>query len=164
MLLNVAGFTSAAGPAQQTDGMTQRRFSPGQLTFRPAGPGDRRFAQLSRGPQRRPNPAGPVGIALLDLPNQRPRCLGEPVLQVTPGSADLAFYQTGSFTAQVLPGRAPTQFAGKPAADYASQQLGLADVLGRGVKEPPVFGQPPARLGDGEVQAEQLDGGVAEHV
>ena len=136
------------GPVQQADGMTQRRFSPGQFAFRPAASGGRRFAQLGRGLQRGPYPAGPVGIALLDHPDQRPRRLGEPVLQVSPGPADLAFYQAGGLTAQMLPGRPPAEFAGKPAADRTGQQLGLADVLRRGVKEPPVLGQPTARLGD----------------
>ena len=111
--------------------MTQRRFPPGQFTFRPGGLGGRRFAQLGRGLQRGQDPAGPVGVALLDLPDQRPRGLGEPVLQVPPGPADLAFYQTGSFTAQMLTGRPPAEFAGKPTADRAGQQPDLDSASSR---------------------------------
>ncbi|MGH3175268.1 MAG: hypothetical protein ACRDPF_15555 [Streptosporangiaceae bacterium] len=56
----------------------------------------------------------------------------------------------------MLPGRPPTELAGKPAPDGPGEQLGLSQVLAGGVEEPPVLGQPALGFRDGEIQAGQL--------
>jgi hypothetical protein len=67
--------------------MIQPGLSPGQSSFHLRRLGGGRLAKPGRGPQRGPDPAGAVGVPLLDRPDQRPGRLGEPVLQVTAGPA-----------------------------------------------------------------------------
>ena len=90
--------------------------------------------------------------------------LGQPVLQVGPGPANLAAHQVGGRPAQVCPGPPPADSARKAAADRPGQQLRLARILARGKEEGPVLGQPPARLGHGQVQVQQLSRGAAQHI
>ncbi|MGH3198027.1 MAG: hypothetical protein ACRDOH_26635 [Streptosporangiaceae bacterium] len=143
--------------------MTQGRFAVVKFCLLPRGPGAGSLAQFRCGEQRVLHPSGAVGVALLHHLDQGTGRLGEPVLQVAAGPADLTFHQAGSLSAQVLPGRPPAQLAWEPAADRARQQLGLAR-LGGGVEEPPVLGQPSARLRHGEVKAEQLGSRPAQHL
>ena len=92
----VAAGTLAArgrGLIQQAHDVTQPGLPFGQLFSFLLDLGGRCFAKRGRGPQRRPHPVGAVGVPSLDRPDQRPRRLGEPVLQITTRPADLAAHQ-----------------------------------------------------------------------
>ncbi len=106
--------------------MAERRFPGGQVLLPGAGLGRRRLTQLSRRPQRGLQALRAVGVPLADRPGQGPDRLGQPVLQVRPGPADLAGDQARSFTAQVLPGRTPARLPGKPAANRRPRRSGVS--------------------------------------
>jgi hypothetical protein len=136
---------------QRADDLTQRRFPSGQFSFVRRGLLGGGLAQVGRGLQGQPYPAGAIGIPLFDHPHQRPFRLAEPILQIASGSADLAVHQVRCGTSQVIFGRPPAELAGQPTADRAGQQFGLADVLGGDEKESSAFGQPAFRFGEGEI-------------
>jgi hypothetical protein len=62
----------------------------------------------------------------------------------------------------VLAGTAAPQLAGEAAADSAGQQLGLAGLFSGRVEKPAVLRQPAVGLWNGQVQAQQFGGGVAQ--
>ena len=156
-----------AGAAAWSSKLVTRRNATSRLASSPrfsSACGGGRFAKFRRGLQGGPYPVRAVGVTLLNHPRQRPGRLGEPVLQVAPGPADLTVHQAGGFPAQMVPGRPPAQLTRQPAADGAGQQLGLAHVVAGDVKEPAALGQPAFRLGNGEIQAQQFGGRVAQHL
>src|SRR5690242_14595299 len=56
------------GPVEQADDVTQPGLSSGQFPFHLRRLGGGRLPQPGRGPQRGPDPAGAVGVPLLDRP------------------------------------------------------------------------------------------------
>src|ERR1700733_9322143 len=99
--------------------MAQCGLPHGQVVLGTAGLVGRSLAELGGGLKGGLYPAGPVGVAFCDGPRQRPRCLAEPVLQVSPGPPDLTLDQIRGLVEDVLARGASAELAGQPTPDRA---------------------------------------------